>query len=145
MKRNYFHSVNLANGILSIAILQNEWTLFQVKAILVNIFGGIMRCDVIAKGIIMAAESLQLKIPVVVRLQGAYLFWVANFKFPKTDSNHQHGQRNCHHLLRGTSLVHEISETYHSITFFFFFSWKNPFSDISKKCILPNVITAELL
>jgi succinyl-CoA synthetase beta subunit len=42
----------------------------KVKAILVNIFGGIMRCDVIAKGIIMAAESLQLKIPVVVRLQG---------------------------------------------------------------------------
>jgi len=42
----------------------------KVKAILVNIFGGIMRCDVIAKGIIMAAETLQLKIPVVVRLQG---------------------------------------------------------------------------
>ena len=44
--------------------------LFQVKAILVNIFGGIMRCDVIAKGIIDAAAELEMKIPIVVRLQG---------------------------------------------------------------------------
>ena len=42
----------------------------QVKAILVNIFGGIMRCDVIATGIIEAAHKLNLKIPIVVRLQG---------------------------------------------------------------------------
>lgn len=42
----------------------------KVKAILVNIFGGIMRCDVIAKGIIDAAHTLQLKIPIIVRLQG---------------------------------------------------------------------------
>lgn len=42
----------------------------RVKAILVNIFGGIMRCDVIAKGIIDAAQTLNLTIPVVVRLQG---------------------------------------------------------------------------
>jgi succinyl-CoA synthetase beta subunit len=41
-----------------------------VHAILVNIFGGIMRCDVIARGIIDAAKNLNLKIPVVVRLQG---------------------------------------------------------------------------
>ncbi|MEQ2171410.1 beta' subunit [Goodea atripinnis] len=40
------------------------------KAILVNIFGGIMRCDVIAQGIIMAVRDLDLKIPIVVRLQG---------------------------------------------------------------------------
>jgi len=39
--------------------------------ILVNIFGGIMRCDVIAKGIIQAAKSLDLKIPLVVRLEGS--------------------------------------------------------------------------
>jgi len=39
--------------------------------ILVNIFGGIMRCDVIAKGIIQAARSLDLKIPLVVRLEGS--------------------------------------------------------------------------
>uniref|UniRef100_A0A0M3IQX8 Ligase_CoA domain-containing protein n=1 Tax=Ascaris lumbricoides TaxID=6252 RepID=A0A0M3IQX8_ASCLU len=42
----------------------------QVHAILVNIFGGIMRCDVIAQGIINAARELNLKIPIVVRLQG---------------------------------------------------------------------------
>ncbi|KAK3578624.1 hypothetical protein CHS0354_002199 [Potamilus streckersoni] len=42
----------------------------NVHAILVNIFGGIMRCDVIAQGIITAAEQLHLKIPIVVRLQG---------------------------------------------------------------------------
>lgn len=42
----------------------------KVQAILVNIFGGIMRCDVIAEGIITAAHSLSLKIPIVVRLQG---------------------------------------------------------------------------
>uniref|UniRef100_A0A3Q3JGP9 Succinate--CoA ligase [ADP-forming] subunit beta, mitochondrial n=1 Tax=Monopterus albus TaxID=43700 RepID=A0A3Q3JGP9_MONAL len=39
-------------------------------AILVNIFGGIMRCDIIAQGIIMAVRDLDLKIPIVVRLQG---------------------------------------------------------------------------
>lgn len=42
----------------------------KVQAILVNIFGGIMRCDVIAEGIVMAAKTLSLKIPIVVRLQG---------------------------------------------------------------------------
>merc|ERR1712004_79873 len=42
----------------------------NVKAILVNIFGGIMRCDVIANGIVNAASKLDLKIPIVVRLQG---------------------------------------------------------------------------
>ncbi|KAJ1364279.1 Succinate--CoA ligase [ADP-forming] subunit beta, mitochondrial [Parelaphostrongylus tenuis] len=42
----------------------------KVNAILVNIFGGIMRCDVIAQGIIKAATELDLKIPIVVRLQG---------------------------------------------------------------------------
>ncbi|KAF7415230.1 hypothetical protein HZH68_003719 [Vespula germanica] len=42
----------------------------RVHALLVNIFGGIMRCDVIAEGIIAATKELSLKIPVVVRLQG---------------------------------------------------------------------------
>jgi len=42
----------------------------KVKAILVNIFGGIMRCDVIAKGILDAAINLNLDIPLIVRLQG---------------------------------------------------------------------------
>merc|ERR1712158_64792 len=42
----------------------------KVNAIMVNIFGGIMRCDVIAEGIIAAAEELNLSTPIVVRLQG---------------------------------------------------------------------------
>ncbi|MGC8867133.1 MAG: ADP-forming succinate--CoA ligase subunit beta [Elusimicrobiales bacterium] len=42
----------------------------KVKAVLVNIFGGIMRCDNIAKGIIEAAKNVDIKLPVVVRLEG---------------------------------------------------------------------------
>ncbi|KAL6062255.1 Succinate--CoA ligase [GDP-forming] subunit beta, mitochondrial [Balamuthia mandrillaris] len=42
----------------------------QVKAILVNIFGGIMKCDIIAQGIVNAAKEIGLKIPLVVRLEG---------------------------------------------------------------------------
>jgi succinyl-CoA synthetase beta subunit len=42
----------------------------NVKAILVNIFGGIMRCDVIAEGIIAAAKEISLSVPLVVRLEG---------------------------------------------------------------------------
>jgi len=42
----------------------------NVKAILVNIFGGIMRCDVIAQGIINAAKTVHLSVPLVVRLEG---------------------------------------------------------------------------
>merc|ERR1719300_1040283 len=42
----------------------------KVNALLVNIFGGIMRCDVIAEGIIAAAKELNLATPIVVRLQG---------------------------------------------------------------------------
>jgi succinyl-CoA synthetase beta subunit len=41
-----------------------------VHAILVNIFGGIMRCDTIATGIINAAKSIKLDVPLIVRLQG---------------------------------------------------------------------------
>lgn len=42
----------------------------NVKAILVNIFGGIMKCDIIAEGIIAATKELGLKVPLVVRLAG---------------------------------------------------------------------------
>jgi succinyl-CoA synthetase beta subunit len=42
----------------------------KVKAILVNIFGGIMKCDVIAQGIINAAKTLKLSVPLVLRLEG---------------------------------------------------------------------------
>ena len=42
----------------------------QVKAVLVNIFGGIVRCDLIAEGIISAVNEVGVKVPVVVRLEG---------------------------------------------------------------------------
>ena len=42
----------------------------QVKGILVNIFGGIMRCDVIAEGVVQAVKEVGLKVPLVVRLEG---------------------------------------------------------------------------
>lgn len=42
----------------------------KVETILINIFGGIMKCDVIAQGIIQAAKLVDLKIPLVVRLTG---------------------------------------------------------------------------
>jgi succinyl-CoA synthetase beta subunit len=42
----------------------------KVKAIFVNIFGGIMKCDVIANGVVAAAKDLGLKVPLVVRLEG---------------------------------------------------------------------------
>jgi succinyl-CoA synthetase beta subunit len=47
-------------------ILRDE----KVRAILVNIFGGIVRCDLIAEGVVAAAGELGLKVPLVVRLQG---------------------------------------------------------------------------
>ncbi len=42
----------------------------NVKAVLINIFGGIMRCDIVAQGVVEAAQSLDLKVPLVVRLEG---------------------------------------------------------------------------
>jgi succinyl-CoA synthetase beta subunit len=42
----------------------------HVEGILVNIFGGIMRCDVIAEGVVAAAREVSLSVPLVVRLEG---------------------------------------------------------------------------
>lgn len=42
----------------------------NVKGVLVNIFGGIMKCDIIAEGVIAAAKEVSLKVPLVVRLEG---------------------------------------------------------------------------
>jgi succinyl-CoA synthetase beta subunit len=42
----------------------------KVKAILVNIFGGIMRCDTIAEGVIAACKAVNLSVPLVVRMKG---------------------------------------------------------------------------
>jgi succinyl-CoA synthetase beta subunit len=42
----------------------------NVRAVLVNIFGGIMRCDIVASGVVEAARKLGVRVPVVVRLEG---------------------------------------------------------------------------
>jgi len=42
----------------------------NVKAVLINIFGGIMRCDVVASGVVQAAKNIGVKVPIVVRLEG---------------------------------------------------------------------------
>ena len=42
----------------------------NVKGILINIFGGIMRCDVLAQGVVEAAKQVNLSVPLVVRLAG---------------------------------------------------------------------------
>jgi succinyl-CoA synthetase beta subunit len=42
----------------------------HVRAVLINIFGGIVRCDMVARGVVGAAKNLGIKVPVVVRLEG---------------------------------------------------------------------------
>jgi succinyl-CoA synthetase beta subunit len=42
----------------------------KVKGILINIFGGILRCDTLAKGVVEAARKTGIKVPVVVRMEG---------------------------------------------------------------------------
>jgi succinyl-CoA synthetase beta subunit len=42
----------------------------NVKAVLINIFGGIVRCDMIAAGVVEAARRLVVRLPIVVRLEG---------------------------------------------------------------------------
>ena len=42
----------------------------NVKGILINIFGGIMRCDVLAEGVVEAAKEIDIRVPLVVRLAG---------------------------------------------------------------------------
>ena len=45
----------------------------NVKGILINIFGGIMRCDVLAQGVVDAAKEIKMNVPLVVRLAGTNL------------------------------------------------------------------------
>ena len=52
---------------------------FIVYFLQVNIFGGIMRCDVIAEGIIAAAQELKLATPIVVRLQVKFVKNISSF------------------------------------------------------------------
>lgn len=52
------------------AVLHHFLFFLQVEAILVNIFGGIVNCAIIANGITKACRELELKVPLVVRLEG---------------------------------------------------------------------------
>ena len=63
----------------------------NVKAVLINIFGGIVRCDVVANGVVEAAKSIGVSIPVVVRLEG---------------TNVQKGQE----ILRNSGLLFTVAE-----------------------------------
>jgi succinyl-CoA synthetase beta subunit len=47
-------------------ILEDE----KVRAILINIFGGILRCDVLARGVVAAARKTDIRVPLIVRLEG---------------------------------------------------------------------------
>ncbi|PXF46803.1 Succinate--CoA ligase [ADP-forming] subunit beta, mitochondrial [Gracilariopsis chorda] len=73
----------------------------KVEAILVNIFGGIMRCDVIAQGIINAAKTIDMRVPVVVRLQGnkvdeaKALIRASGLKLVATDDLDQAAKKAC--------------------------------------------------
>ena len=42
----------------------------NVKAVLINIFGGILRCDVLAQGVIAAVKELGVPVPIVIRMEG---------------------------------------------------------------------------
>ena len=63
-----------AGGGVSEAAVTNAFKILisdkDVKAALINIFGGIVRCDLVANGIVRAAKEIGLKIPLVVRLEG---------------------------------------------------------------------------
>ena len=41
-----------------------------MKAVLINIFGGILRCDILAEGVIAAVKELGVKVPIVIRMEG---------------------------------------------------------------------------
>ena len=61
-----------------------------MKAILVNVFGGIVNCATIANGIVNAAKSIKMNVPVVVRLEGiltADLLFILNFVIIQCDGS----------------------------------------------------------
>jgi succinyl-CoA synthetase beta subunit len=45
----------------------------DVRAVFINIFGGILRCDVLAEGVVDAAQEVGLEVPVIVRLEGTHV------------------------------------------------------------------------
>jgi succinyl-CoA synthetase beta subunit len=67
----------------------------RVKAILINIFGGILRCDVFAKGVIDALGQAQVKVPIIVRLEG---------------TNKEEGQRILNESSLDFAVAHDLRE-----------------------------------
>jgi len=63
----------------------------NVKAVLINIFGGILRCDVLASGVVAAARDLDVKVPIVIRMEGTNvqegrrILAESGFNFPVAD------------------------------------------------------------
>ena len=57
--------------------IENGFRILQsdenVKAILINIFGGILRCDRLANGVVQAAEKIGMRVPVIIRMEGTNL------------------------------------------------------------------------
>jgi succinyl-CoA synthetase beta subunit len=90
-------------GTASVETVRNGFEILlsdkNVKAVLVNIFGGIVRCDRVAKGIIEAAESIDIKVPMVIRLAGtnseeaAQMLKASNMNFEVASSIQEAAQR----------------------------------------------------
>ena len=61
-------------GAASVSTVENGFKILMsdkaIKAVLINIFGGIVRCDVVAKGVVEAAKNVDIHVPLVVRLEG---------------------------------------------------------------------------
>jgi succinyl-CoA synthetase beta subunit len=82
-----------------------------VKGILVNIFGGIMKCDIIADGIVAAAKEVNLSVPLVVRLEGTNVqqgkdILAGNSGLPIVPANDlgRRGEEDCRRGARGLSI-----------------------------------------
>ena len=84
----------------------------NVKAVLINIFGGIMRCDIVAGGVVEAAKALGLNIPVIVRLegtnveQGREILQNSGLKFTVADGMKDAAEKAVALAARGESIVH---------------------------------------
>ena len=61
-------------GAANVATVENGFKILMsdktIKAVLINIFGGIVRCDVVAKGVVEAAKNVKIDVPLIVRLEG---------------------------------------------------------------------------
>ncbi len=61
-------------GAASVETVENGFKLLMsdpaIKAVLINIFGGIVRCDIVAQGVVEAAKNVNINVPLIVRLEG---------------------------------------------------------------------------